>query len=139
MITCRPVKLAPLISKPSLQKPSVFHVGMTKKKADWALFKTLTDTYTKPVNTRQKNVNRVVERLHSSHSESSCRERSKRCPQRLYKPYWTEQLQNLESQVSKARDEAETNPSVEKNIALKERNKHAPFLRGKAGKRRPKV
>ena len=37
-----------------------------------------------------------------------------------YKPYWTEELQELENTVSQAREVAEKKPSVENNIALKE-------------------
>ena len=38
---------------------------------------------------------------------------------RNYKPYWTEELQLLEDDLSKARDDAGNSPGIELNIALK--------------------
>ena len=36
-----------------------------------------------------------------------------------YRPYWTEELQELENEVSNCREEVEPNPTVDNNIALK--------------------
>ena len=36
-----------------------------------------------------------------------------------YEPYWNDELKELEEEVSKCRDEVETDPTTENNIALK--------------------
>nr|KAG5685541.1 hypothetical protein BaRGS_009937 [Batillaria attramentaria] len=89
------------------------------RKADWTLFETLTDTYTKPVNIRQKDTNKMVQDFTKAVLKAAI-ESIPRGARKDYKPYWTEELQNLEDAVTEARDQAEKQPSLENNIALKE-------------------
>ena len=89
------------------------------KKADWTLFENLTDVYTKPINTRQKDSNKMVLEFNTAVLKAAS-ETIPRGARKEYKPYWTEELQNLEDTVTEARDRAEKQPSVENNIALKE-------------------
>nr|KAG5696480.1 hypothetical protein BaRGS_016519 [Batillaria attramentaria] len=89
------------------------------RKADWTLFETLTDTYTKPVNIRQKGTNKMVQDFTKAVLKAAI-ESIPRGARKDYKPYWTEELQNLEDTVTEARDRAEKQPSLENNIALKE-------------------
>ena len=40
--------------------------------------------------------------------------------QKNYRPFWTEELEDLENEVNKARKDVEENPSIDSNIKLKE-------------------
>ena len=85
------------------------------KKADWNKFTQLSDAYTGKIKTDVYNptkpTNSFVEGILKAASESIPRGARKD-----YKPYWNEELQNLEETVEQSRKEAETNPSVENNI-----------------------
>ena len=78
-------------------------------KADWNKFIQLSDAYTGKIKTNvyypTKPTNSFVEGILKAPSESI--------------PYWNEELQNLEEAVEQSRKEAEANPFVENNIALK--------------------
>ena len=88
------------------------------KKADGNKFTQLSDAYTGKIKTDVYNptkpTNSFVEGILKAASESIPRGARKD-----YKPYWNEELQNLEETVEQSRKEPETNPSVENNIALK--------------------
>lgn len=89
------------------------------KKANWTLFEALADTYTKPINTRQKDSNKMAHDFTTAIWKAAT-ESIPRGARKDYKPYWTEELQDMEDNVSEARNQAEKQPSVENNIALKE-------------------
>ena len=89
------------------------------KKADWTLFESLTDVYTKSINTRQKDSNKMVQQFTTAALKAAS-ETIPRGARKEYKPYWTEELQDLEDKVTEARNRAEKQTSVESNIALKE-------------------
>jgi hypothetical protein len=60
-----------------------------------------------------------------------------------YKPYWTEELQELDDAVQKARDFVEVSPSTEHNIALKKQlqdtRRHASKVHGGNGLRKQRA
>ena len=91
--------------------------GTTKK--HWNKFTQLSDaSYTGKIKTDVYNptkpTNSFFEGILKAASESIPRGARKD-----YKQYWNEELQNLEETVVQSSEEAETNPSVENNIAFK--------------------
>ena len=87
------------------------------KRAKWEEFSRLTDTYTKSVKTEDQNINRLAD----SFSRAILKAASATIPRgarKNYRPYWTEELQELEEQVEEARQMAEASSTVENNVAL---------------------
>ena len=89
------------------------------KKADWPLYETLTDTYTRPINIRLKDTNKMVDDFTTA-ILNAAKQSIPRGARHNYKPYWTKELQQWEDEVTQAREQAESQPSIENNIALKE-------------------
>ena len=88
------------------------------RKADWERFSHLSDEYCKKVKTNDYNINRANREL----TQCILKTASKTIPRgarKNYRPYWTEELQTLEDEVNKTREEVEQNPTVENNIAFK--------------------
>ena len=89
------------------------------KKADWSMYEALTDTYTRPINIRRKDTNKMVGEFTAA-MLNAAKESIPRGARRNYKPYWTEEHQQWEDEVTEARAQAEAEPSTDNNIALKE-------------------
>jgi ribonuclease HI len=88
------------------------------KKADWDMFANLSDEYCKGLKADDYNVNRVIRNFNQAVLKAAS-ETIPRGARKNYRPYWTEELQELEDEVSRTRDEVEKDPTPENNIALK--------------------
>ena len=88
------------------------------KKANWDKFTSLADEYCKSTKVDDYNINRAREKYTQAVLQAAT-ESIPRGARKNYKPYWTEELQDLEDQVSKARTNVENNPTVENNITFK--------------------
>ena len=88
------------------------------KKADWEKFSQLTDKYTQAIVSTNNNINRPAASFDSAILKAAA-ETIPRGARKNYKPYWTEELQAYEDDVTKTREEVEKNPTVENNIAFK--------------------
>ena len=86
------------------------------KKADWSMYEALTDTYTRPINIRRKDTNKMVGEFTAA-MLNAAKESIPRGARRNYKPYWTEEHQQWEDEVTQARAQAEAQPSIENNVA----------------------
>ena len=112
----RPVLLAiNLQYKPKNQKT---FPRWNYQKADWVLYSQLSDDYCKKVKTNDYNINRANQGLTQSILQAAS-ETIPRGARKNYRPYWTEELQNLEEEVNKAREEVEQNPTPENNTTFK--------------------
>ena len=81
------------------------------------MFSRLTDLYTKSVKTTDQNINHATVSLNQAILRAAS-ETIPRGAQKKYRPYWTEELQKLEDEVSRTRETVEDNPTTE-NIAYK--------------------
>ena len=88
------------------------------KKADWEKFSHLTEKYTQTIVTNNSNINRPATAFDTAILKAAA-ETIPRGARKNYKPYWTEELQNLEDDVTRTREEVERSPTVENNIAFK--------------------
>ena len=88
------------------------------KKADWVKFSRLSDEYCKGVKTDDYNINKATKSFNQAILKAAS-ETIPRGARKNYRPYWTEELQGLEDEVARAREEVENNPTQENNIALK--------------------
>ena len=88
------------------------------KKADWTKFSKLCDQYTSSINCKTKNVNKSVA-LFNKALIKAANESIPRGSRKDYKPYWSDELSELNEQVTQARETAELYPSIENNISLK--------------------
>ena len=88
------------------------------KKAKWEEYNMLTDEYTAHINTRRKDTNSMVKDFNEAIKRAAA-ETIPRGARKEYKPYWTEELQDLENKVNKARTRAEEESTEENNIHLK--------------------
>ena len=112
----RPVKLSiDLLYKPELSK---CFPRWNYKKADWNRFSKLSDKYIKSTKKEDKNINRLVEDFNKAVMRAAA-ETIPRGARKNYKPYWTEELKDLEDEVNKCRQEVEENPTIQNNITLK--------------------
>ena len=115
----RPVKLlVDLDLKPEQQK---CFPRWNYKKAEWTKFQSLTDQYTKCIKERDQNVNRAVANYTSAILRAA-KETIPRGARKNYRPYWTQELQDREDEVSNARHKVENHPTVDNNIAFKASN-----------------
>lgn len=112
----RPVKLA--INLQYRPQNSTTFPRWNYKKADWNMFANLTDFYTRGLKTDDLNINRVTRNFNQAILKAAS-ETIPRGARKNYRPYWTEELQELEDEVSSSRQETEENPTVENNINLK--------------------
>lgn len=112
----RPVKLA--INLQYRPQNSTTFPRWNYKKADWNMFTSLTDLYTRGLKTDDLNINRVTRNFNQAILKAAS-ETIPRGARKNYRPYWTEELQELEDEVSISRQKVEENPSVDNNIALK--------------------
>ena len=87
------------------------------KKANWEKYMGLTDKYTKSLK-EDSNIDRVNDKLNKALLKADA-ETTPRGARKNYKPYWTEELQALEDEVTSTRQIAEESPNEQNNISLK--------------------
>ena len=98
------------------------------KKADWEKFSVLVDQYSSTIRNKQKHVNGKIKALNQAILKAAT-ETIPRGARKDYKPYWTEELQQMEDNLEEARKKAEEEPTQENSIALKAINaKHRQTL-----------
>jgi len=112
----RPVKLSINLNYKPHNSKSV--PRWNYKKADWEAYAALTDLYTKRLRTGDQNINRVTTTFNQAIIKAAS-ETIPRGARKNYRPYWTEELQALEDEVNKTRQDVEDNPTVENNITHK--------------------
>ena len=87
------------------------------KKAEWKQFSKLSDKYTKSLKTDDRNINRLTADFNKAILKSA----AETIPPSARKKnlYWADELREIENEVSKCKQEAEVDPTIEHNIALK--------------------
>ncbi|KAK7101835.1 hypothetical protein V1264_020159 [Littorina saxatilis] len=103
------------------------------KRANWFLFRHRTSELTKDIRVEGRDINMVAKDFNMSILRAA-RESIPRGARRDYKPYWSNELQELDDDLADARREAEVNPSQNNNIRLQEAK--AKFLKKKLQARR---
>ena len=98
------------------------------KKAKWGLYKHRTNILTQDLRVEGRDINNVVLDLNRQILQAA-HECIPRGARKDYKPYWTSDLQDLETKLNNARSLAESQPSDEHQIKLQEAK--AKFLRTK--------
>ena len=88
------------------------------KRANWKRFSDQTDLYSAKIRNKRKNLNTKVKDINQAILQAA-KETIPRGARRNYRPYWTEELQEVEDALSKARDKVEEEPTQSNNIALK--------------------
>ncbi|RUS72132.1 hypothetical protein EGW08_020105 [Elysia chlorotica] len=98
------------------------------KKADWEMFSTLSNIYTTQVKADDLNVNKAIKSFNQVILKAAS-ETIPRGARKNYRPYWTEELQRLEDEMSTTRQEKKspgpdkiTNEML-KNLGRKANNK----------------
>ncbi|PVD24868.1 hypothetical protein C0Q70_15357 [Pomacea canaliculata] len=86
------------------------HARWNHKKAQWGLFRIRTNELTKDIKVEGLNINNVVKDFNASIIKAA-KEIIPRGVRKDYTPYWTAELQRAHDDLTKAREEAETNPS----------------------------
>ncbi|CAG2245306.1 unnamed protein product [Mytilus edulis] len=89
------------------------------KKANWGKFETRANELTKDIVTEGKNINNVVKIFNTSIVRAA-KESIPRGVRKDYKPYWSNEIQETHDALTRAREEAESNPSQENNIKLQQ-------------------
>ena len=89
------------------------------KKANWSLFALLTDQSAVKLNARSHKVDKVAKEL-TKHILNAAKRAIPRGARKNYRPYWTDELEQLEAEVTKARTQAESQSDISSNIKLKE-------------------
>ena len=88
------------------------------KKADWKTYSHRSSILTSNIQTYERDINKVIKE-----STTGILQVAKECiprgARKEYKPYWSDKLENIHKDLSDAMKTAETNPSIENNIALK--------------------
>ena len=85
----RPVKLSIDLNEQTTQAKCF--PRWNYRKANWTLFETLSDTYTRPINTRQKDSNKMAQDFTAAILKAAM-ESIPRGARKDYKPFWTEEL-----------------------------------------------
>jgi hypothetical protein len=88
------------------------------KRADWDSYKLLTDQYCENVPERHGKMKDIIKCLNTAILKAAI-ETIPRGARSNYRPYWTDDLQELEDELHKARQNAEKEQSSEANIKLK--------------------
>jgi ribonuclease HI len=88
------------------------------KRAKWDKFSTLVDQYSETICSKHHHLNQKVKDFNKIILKAA-KETIPRGARKDYRPYWTEELQQLEDEVSEAREAVENDPTVENNISLK--------------------
>ena len=89
------------------------------KKAKWDLFRSLTNEMSLGLNARSHKVDKVAKKIIKL-TIKAAKMAIPRGSRKNYRPFWTEELEDLENEVNKARKDVEENPSIDSNIKLKE-------------------
>ena len=108
--------------------PDITLTRWNYKKANWALYRHRTSELTKDLHVQGRDINMVVRDFNACILKAA-HEAIPRGSRKGYKPYWSNELQELEDALSEARREAEVNPSQENNIRLQQAK--AKFLKKK--------
>ena len=106
---------------------------MNYKKADCALYRQLTDQVNKDIRVVDRDINKVVKYFNAGILTVAHKSIHRGAIQN-YKPYWSEELEGLDEELSAARREAETNPSQDNHNHLQ--HTKARFIRYKLQARR---
>ena len=88
------------------------------KRANWEKFTNQTDLYSSEIRNKQKNINGKIKTFNQAILKAA-KESIPRGARKNYRPYWTEELQKMEDDLSEARNKVEEEPTEENNIALK--------------------
>lgn len=88
------------------------------KKAKWDSFERLTNTYTANINSKTNRTNKSAKAFTAAILRAA-KESIPRGARKDYIPNWSEELQKLQEEAIKAREEAEQDKSERKNIQLK--------------------
>ena len=112
----RPVLLE-ISGKPPADCPQ--HPRWNYKKARWGLFAIRTNELSREITVDGRNINNVVRDFNASIIKAA-KETIPRGVRKNYTPYWTPKLQDAQDKLTRAREEAETNPSQENNIKLQQ-------------------
>ena len=94
------------------------------KKANWDLFKKLTDTYAAQINCKTNKINTSYSAL-SKAILRAAKESIPKGARQNYIPNWSEHLQELHDTAAEARNMVENMPTIENNIQLNAAN--APY------------
>jgi len=86
-------------------------------KADWTLYSQLTDQVTKDIRVEGRNINKVVKDFNVG-ILTTAHKSIPRGARQNYKPYWSEELEILNEELSAARREAETDQSQDNHSHL---------------------
>ncbi|CAG2193511.1 unnamed protein product [Mytilus edulis] len=89
------------------------------KKANWGKFETRANELTKDIITEGKNINNVVKIFNASIVRAA-KESIPRGVRKNYKLYWSNVIQETHDALTRAREEAESNPSQKNNIKLQQ-------------------
>ena len=103
------------------------------KKAKWRLFNHRTNELTKDIQVQGRDINNVVSEMNRMILKAA-HECIPRGAQKDYKPYWNNQLQELQKDMEDAREKAESEPSDDNHVLLKKTT--AMFLKAKLEARR---
>jgi len=114
-----------------LQEPSL--PRWNYKKADWNSYRELTDALCREIRVDGRDINRVTKDFNTALLKAAHKS-IPRGSRRNYKPYWSDDLETLQEELSEARREAETHPSQDSNTNLQKAR--AKFLRAKIQARR---
>ena len=87
------------------------------KKANWDLFRSLTNEMSLGLNARSHKVDKVAKKI-TELTLKAAKRAIPRGSRKYYRPFWTEELEVLENEVNKARKDVEENPSIDSNIKL---------------------
>ena len=98
------------------------------KKATWTLFKHRTNTLSKDITVQVRDINMDAADFNSCILKAA-QKTIPRGARRDYRPYWSQELQDLQDALSEARAAIEANPSQENNTKLQQAK--AKFLRHK--------
>ena len=88
------------------------------KKADWKAYTHRSSILTSNIQTYERDINKVIKEFTAGILQAA-KECIPKGARKEYKPYWSDELENTHKDLSDARKTAETNPSIENNIALK--------------------
>ena len=88
------------------------------KKADWERFSALVDQYSERICNKQHHLNQRVKDVNQVILKAAT-ETIPRGARKNYRPYWTEELQQLEEEVTEAREAVVNDTTEENNITLK--------------------
>ena len=89
------------------------------KKANWGLYRIRTNELTKELDVEQGNINTVTKQFNAAIIKAA-KEAIPRGVTKDYTPYWSNELQQSHDTLTKAREDAEREPSNENNINLQQ-------------------